>query len=222
MKCRIVPLIQQSDLWLSWLKSGIGGSDAPAIAGANPPWGGNAQLLWARKTGMVPYQSANWQMRRGSTLEPVARKKYEILTGTRVRPACAESVTLPWMRASFDGLGFDETAPVVEIKAPNYKAHGEAVAGRVPDYYLPQVMHLLEVSGAAKLHYVSLSEHRMFEPREQLAIVEVEANPEYQQLLVWLESAFWQAVTQKYWPGLVWPSTITWPEVTQRAWKREE
>ena len=109
----VVPLEQGTSAWLDWRDQGIGASDAPAIMGENP-WKSAARLM-REKLGEVKKFSGNAAMRRGNELEPLARRRYERLSGVSVDPACLQSTRHTWQRASVDGLAVDGSV-VVEIK----------------------------------------------------------------------------------------------------------
>ena len=56
-------------------------------------------------------------------------------------------------------MGFDSfrvsTVLPVEIKAPGRRDHNTALDGWVPLHHLPQCMHILLVTGAERMHFVS-------------------------------------------------------------------
>ncbi|HVP15560.1 MAG TPA: YqaJ viral recombinase family protein [Terriglobales bacterium] len=184
-------LDQNTPDWLAWRRGGIGASDAPVVMGVSP-WM-DLETLWLDKTGRLRPAPANGAMRRGQRLEPVARALYTRVTGIEVRPICLEHGTERWMRASFDGLSADGRV-ALEIKCPGASDHGTALRGCVPAKYVPQVQHLLAVSGAGVCHYWSFRD-------DEGALVEVAPDPAYIARLIERERAFWRHVVEDRRPG---------------------
>jgi predicted phage-related endonuclease len=88
------------------------------------------------------------------------------------------------MRASLDGYNL-ELSRVLEIKCPGKEDHKTAMAGAVPEKYLPQVQYQLLVTGAKEAHYFSFD-------GEAGCIVEVKPDAEYQAMLVEKVKHFWE------------------------------
>jgi len=184
-------LQQRSDEWRCWRLQGVGSSDAPAIVG-DSPWK-TAKTLWEFKTGRRNEESDNLAKRRGRELEAVARAAYEAHVGEQMEPHCVVHDQLDWMRASLDGLSFDGLL-VLEVKCPlKIRDHQMALAGRIPEHYYAQLQHQLEVSQADEAHYWS------FDGR-QGALVRVQPDRDYIELLIQTEAEFWKRVIENYWP----------------------
>jgi len=174
--------------WHEWRKLGIGASDAPVIMGVSP-WK-TIRQLWAEKTAdEVKVDSGNWATRRGNTLEPAARAMYELTHDIAMPPHLAVHEKYDWLRASLDGYNA-EASIVLEIKCPGAADHALAVAGKVPEKYLPQLQHQLLVTGARVAHYYS------FDGLDGV-VVAVEPDADYQLVLFTREREFWQHVTNK-------------------------
>jgi putative phage-type endonuclease len=188
---RYVSHEQGSAAWLAWRSGGIGASDAAIVLGLSPFK--TAERLFQEMVGDVLPELSSYAMRRGQRLEPVAREEYERRHGFPMEPCCGEHEEMGWLRASLDGLSVLGDL-VLEIKWPNFKAHEEALGGRVPEYYWPQVQHQLLVTGAEKLHYLSCSQHSQFEREDRFAIVEVWPDPEFIAYLVDEVGQFWTRV----------------------------
>lgn len=184
LKPKFVELDQQSPEWLTWRSGGLGGSDAPVIMGVSP-WMTRYQL-WERKTGRAEATAANAAMRRGIELEADARTAYENAMGEIMEPHCLISSLFDWMRASVDGINLAGTI-ILEIKCPGKEDHAEAVSGRVPAKYVPQLQHNLAVSGAKVCHYWSFD-------GESGVLVTVSRDDLYITALVEAERAFWSLV----------------------------
>ena len=131
-------LKQGSAKWLDWRRSGIGGSEIyqlacfadilaaawhrPGLAklkpAAPPPaWVEPPEVLAARKLGRLPEKTANFHMRRGKRLEPIAREAAEQHYRLTFPPFCVYPDSDPAVRVSLDGFN-DRTGTLIEIKAP--------------------------------------------------------------------------------------------------------
>lgn len=179
-------LEQGSAAWLDWRRGGVGASDAPVVMGVSP-WM-DVEALWLEKTGRAGPRSSSWAMRRGQQLEPEARALYIRRTGIPVAPLCLEHGARRWMRGSFDGLSGDGRV-VLEVKCPGAADHDVARRGRVPAKYVPQLQHLLAVSGAAVCHYWSYRDGAG-------ELIEVAPDHAYIEGLVAREDEFWRAVLE--------------------------
>ena len=147
---KVVDLMQGSNAWLDWRSVGVTATDAVILLGLSPyktTW-----RLWAEKTGYaVPEDlSANPNVRRGVLYEDVARKAYEDKHDELLLAICCESLSIPILRASLDGI--DSNGRPVELKCPASSTWDEVVAKREKSeaylLYLPQVMHQIIVTGA--------------------------------------------------------------------------
>ena len=177
----IVDLEQGSDEWLDWRDNVIGSSDAPTIMGENP-WKSVKQLL-SEKLGEVERFGGNAATRRGTALEPEARRKYEELTGNQVEPAVLQSATYPWQVASVDGLGEDGCV-VVEIKCGQKAYEYAASEQEVPGHYVGQLQHILAVTGLPQIDFFCYS------PGEEEVLLTVERDDEYIDRLIAAEQEF--------------------------------
>lgn len=131
--------------WHAWRQQGIGGSDAPVLAGdagivQKAKWMDSIQALWEMKTGKRGPKPANPAMLRGRKYEEAARIAYEKSTRNLVNSAFGENDKWPYVRASFDGLSFDNDL-IVEIKVPGDRTMQMVREGSIPEYYLPQLAH---------------------------------------------------------------------------------
>lgn len=189
---------QGGEAWTRWRMQGIGASEAAMVMGVSP-WG-DALTLWKRKLGLEPEEVSTFAMRRGLRLEPTIRGWYAQTKGVDSRPCVVASETLPWMRASLDGL--DPWGEIVlEIKAPNEDAHRLALAGDVPDYYWPQVQHQLAVVDTARVcHYLSYSEKASVADGDRFALVVVERDEAYIAKLIEREAWFWDCLQRRVEP----------------------
>lgn len=190
---RLLDIDQRSDAWLAWRACGLGSSDAAAIVGLSP-WTTRDELLLEKEMALRGERARdrdNGAMARGRRLEPVARDLYEQLMGWEAPPACGVHREHDWLKASFDGWVRERSLPV-EIKCPNRADHELALQGDVPEKYAAQVPHLMLVSGASRLHYVSYSDY--FPTGSRLAVVTVERDERICDLLFQAELEFWREV----------------------------
>jgi putative phage-type endonuclease len=193
---KLVTLDQRTPEWLQWRQSGLGGSDAPAIVGVSP-WRTPLQL-WQQKTGQREKQAENSAMSRGRRLESTVQGLYEALLGYRIEPICCCHDDHSWLKASLDGWNAQRQI-AVEIKAPNKLDHQSALDGKIPEKYIPQCDHILMVTGARLLHYVSYSNY--FPARKQLVILSRYPNPTQLEALYQAELEFWTCVLDRIPPG---------------------
>ena len=181
------PLFKQgSPEWLAYRRQGIGCSDAPVIMRVSP-WRSPLEL-WRIKLGLAVEEEQNDAMRRGVELEPIARALYEAEAGQIVEPALVVHREYEWLRASLDGITLDGMP--IEIKCPGRNAHNDALEGRIPDYYWPQVQHILLAVGVARLDYVSFD-------GANIVIVPVDQDASYQRDLLAAELEFWRSVVNR-------------------------
>lgn len=195
---KVIALDQRSNSWLAFRGKGIGSSDAAAVLGVSP-WK-TAFQLWEEKTGKTKKEfTPNWAMERGNQLEPKARAAYELLHDADMPPVCMTHDKYEFMRGSFDGHNC-ELSRDLEIKCPGDKDHEEALAGSVPEKYIPQCQHLLMVSGSKELHYFSY--HPDFPQGKRSALVIVKPDLEFQGKLLNAEIEFWEKVQSEIMPEL--------------------
>lgn len=178
---------QGSTEWKRWRGKGIGSSDASTLLGRNP-WK-TLQQLFDDKLGRGAPFEGNARTRRGQDLEPIARRIYEERCGDLFKDDIEVHRDYPFIRASYDGVN-RELKKVLEIKSPGQKAHADALAGRVPDYYMPQCQWLLMVAGYEDLDYVSFD-------GDNIVVVPVKADPVMQNELIERAIWFWDCVVQQ-------------------------
>lgn len=135
----------------------IGGTDAAALAGVNPPSWAQPIDVYLDKRGLAPERQRTSAMSMGAVLEPVVAQLFTEATGIRLRrPARpVHSRRYPWAggnldRWAADGLPFeakwamrsDEWGPgeVQGVIDPEYRP-------LVPLRYAVQVQHYLAVTG---------------------------------------------------------------------------
>jgi putative phage-type endonuclease len=150
----MIPQQQGSEEWLEWRKNKIGASDASAIMGISP-WK-SAYQLWQEKIGLRDPEAPTDRMKRGLELEPIARQRYEEMTGNVVEPCVLVHPKHDWMIASLDGMSMDNRR-FVEIKCVSENSHEIARQGDIPKHYYCQLQHQLAVAGLDSCHYFSFN-----------------------------------------------------------------
>lgn len=174
--------VQGSPEWLEMRKSKIGASDAPIIMGVSP-WK-TAYELWEEKTGRKESPIMTPWMKRGHDLEPIARSNFEKLIDEDVFPDVIFHEEHDFLMASLDGISMDGKT-LVEIKCPGKEAHSIAMAGNIPEHYMPQLQHQLMITGLDKMYYYS------FDGNDGIPIV-VNRDDDYIKELLAKELEFWE------------------------------
>ena len=175
---------QNTPEWLEWRKTKIGASDAPIIMRISP-WCTPYQL-WLEKMGLAPSKEMTPAMQRGLDLQDAALDEFARMTGLDMFPEVKTHKQHPWMIASLDGITLDGQH-AVEVKCPGKKSHALALAGKVPDIYIPQLQHQMEVLGHEHMYYFS------FDGTSGM-VLDVYRNAEYTRDLVYHEMKFFQCM----------------------------
>jgi putative phage-type endonuclease len=145
---------QGTEEWLEMRKKKVGASDTPVILGISP-WK-SVLTLWKEKMNLVTKLQKTYAMQRGILLEEPARQKFIEKTGIKVTPKIKVHPKHNWMMASLDGMS-DDGKTIVEIKCAGRKDHSLAEEGIIPEHYVPQIQHQMEVCGVDKAFYFSFN-----------------------------------------------------------------
>lgn len=185
-------MMQNTPEWVEMRRNHIGASDAPIIMGLNP-WKTPYQL-WQDKMGISKEIPISARMQRGHDLEEIARQEFERQTGLIVFPQVVYHPKYEWMIASLDGIDLS-SRHIVEIKCPGARDHAEALEGHVPDKYVPQLQHQMEVVGVSKAYYFSF---------DGLAgkFIEVYRDDAYSKKMIAKEQQFWECMKSFQAPDL--------------------
>lgn len=151
MKGKSIPQVQGSPEWLEWRKTRIGASDAVAIAGMGFQTIG--QLL-DYKLGLRPPEPENEAMKRGKDMEAEARRCAEEMLDMEFWPLVVVHPEQDWRFCSLDGITMRKDA-ILEIKCPGAKDHTVALNDMVPVKYIPQLQHIMSVTGHEEIFYFS-------------------------------------------------------------------
>ena len=171
--------------WFALRKTKITATDAPVIMGKSK-WKTPLQLYYEKISEKPPAYKMNPVMQRGLDLEPIARNLYMSETGIPVDPAI---VIKGWAMASLDGA-YRTGEYIVEIKCPGEKDHTEAVMGKVPEHYMPQLQHQMYVCNLNEMHYFSFN-------GKQGVLVEVKRDQEFIDIMVDAELKFLHCIETK-------------------------
>lgn len=187
-----IDLEQRSTEWHEFRRNHIGGSCAPAIMGVSP-WKDVKQLYNEKTNPQETFTSSNYAMRRGIELEPQALALFESETGYLMLPKVLVHPSIDYMSASLDGLEIENKA-MVEIKCSGKIDHGKVLDGQIPEKYIPQLQHQMEVAGLDKMYYMSYFSDSDFK------ILEVYKDNDYVTQLLQKEAEFWECVVKRQHP----------------------
>lgn len=175
--------------WLALRRSGIGGSDAPAVMGLSK-WRTPFEVYLAKR-GESRESDVSPAMHWGNRLEPVIREEYANATGrvVKVPTTILRHPQHDWMIGSIDGVTEDNR--LLEIKTTrSADGWGEEGTDEIPEAYLVQVQHYLTVTG------LSIADVAVLIGGSDFRLYEVAADPELQSILQQTEAAFWGRVVR--------------------------
>lgn len=171
----LLDIEQRTPEWYAFRKGKIGASYAPIIMGVSP-WKTPLQLyndiINETKTPVTP------AMQRGIDKEEEALEWVNNHFGKSALdmflPIIAQSLDRHWLIASLDGWDGEEA---LEIKVPGREPHLQAIAGEIPEYYYPQLQHIMMVTKTSDMLYCSYNEKKS-------ALIRCVADPIYQEELL--------------------------------------
>ncbi|MDE7399423.1 MAG: YqaJ viral recombinase family protein [Oscillospiraceae bacterium] len=143
------------DEWLTYRRTGIGGSDAAVVCGLNPYV---SQIeLWADKTGRLPPKDESEAMRIGHDLEEYVAKRFCESTGKKVRRrnSIFRHNDYDFITANIDREIIGENAGL-ECKTTSVYAKSDFENGEIPLQYYCQCMHYMNVMGYEKMYLAVL------------------------------------------------------------------
>ena len=145
---RLIDLDQDTQEWKIWRHNGISATDAPIIMGENPYR--NIDELLQKKISPQKKEYINARLRKGLLLEPKARHAYNTQYQQDVRPACVQSNTHKWLKASLDGQSIDNNK-VAEFKCGEVAYKCIVKRHKVPTIYYGQLQHILAITGLSSI-----------------------------------------------------------------------
>ena len=190
--------------WLSDRRRGIGGSDAAPIVGISP-WA-TALEVYGDKTGTLPPRQATRSMAWGLKLEEAIATAYSEETGRALEapPRMLRHPERPWMLASIDRLSTDGRIVELKTASPYYVSEwGPAGTDQVPEYYLLQIAHYMEVAD------IGVADVAVLIGGNDFRIYTVERNQRLIDNLVEIEAAFWERVLTRRPPEPDWRHAST-------------
>lgn len=166
--------------------TGIGGSEAAAVAGVDP-WS-TAYELFLRKRGELPPVETTEPMRWGTLLEPVIAEEYARRTGVAlVKPQeMLRSEKYPWMIGHLDRIVLLDDR-LLECKTSRLPiGWGESGTDEIPVHYAAQVHHYMILGG------FEVADVAVLIGGSDFRIYTVEANPAIATMLIEQERLFWE------------------------------
>jgi putative phage-type endonuclease len=163
--------------WLALRKKYIGGSDASSVVGLNP-WS-SPYALWAEKTGKVPPFEGNLATDVGTYLEDFIAKRFESVTGKKVRRHNQSILNdkYPFAIANIDRDIVSEEAGL-ECKSTSALNTRRFKDGEFPNNYYCQCVHYLGVTEKVKWYLAVLIGNTDFKVY-QLTRIENDVKPEW-------------------------------------------
>ncbi len=188
-------------------RAGLGGSDAAGACGMSK-WVTRLDIYIDKIGEGVDIETPD--MRRGTLLEPVVRQMYADETGHAVvTPGeIIRNEKLPFAHANLDGLTSGQTVVFEGKTSRERSGWGDEWSSDIPIDYFFQVQHYMAVC-ELELAHVAV----MFGMGFQFAIYEVEADEEFQGMMMEQEREFWEMVTNRTPPEPTTPADISrrWP-----------
>ena len=178
------------DEWLEQRRKGIGGSDVAGILGVSK-WSSPIKV-YMDKIGELPPVEDNEAMYWGRVQEEIVAKEFELRSGMKVRRSNVihQHPKYPWMLANVDRLIIGQKAGLECKTASSYLL--DAWEGdQVPDAYLLQCMHYMEVLGYDEWWIAALIGGNRFVYKK------IERDQELIDLIVEKEAEFWQRVENR-------------------------
>lgn len=177
------------EAWLAQRSTGIGGSDVAAVLGLSK-WRTPLQV-YQEKRGELGPSPDNEAMRWGRYLEPAVRQAYADQTGNEVMipAAMLRHPRHDFMVANIDGFVQDRAGRIFEAKtARTAEGWGEPGSDQIPQAYLLQVQHYMEVTA------LPVADVAVLIGGADFRVYTVEADHELQEMLIDAEAEFWQRV----------------------------
>jgi len=179
--------------WLNYRRSGIGGSDAGAVAGLNPYT--SRLCVYFDKVGEATVSAdieGSEAMYWGNRLENIIADEFCKRTWFEVEPCnyLLRSSEYPFMIANIDRLIVDNEEGL-EIKTSNGFAKDQWEDDNIPEMYMAQIQHYMAVTGYNGWYIAVLIGGNHFKYQY------IERDDEYIDNLIKIESDFWFNHVQK-------------------------
>lgn len=143
----------------------------------SPAWRKLRENLWTGSKAInllqdkpLPFDygfEGNRYTKRGQTLEAIAIREYERVTGRKTaRPGFVTNTVYPNAGYSPDGI---DRRTLLEVKALNDDRHDKLVAGDIPLIYLVQIFFGMIITGCRKAKLLAFNPER----EQQLTIIDI-------------------------------------------------
>lgn len=189
-------LVQGSDEWHAWRRSGVGSSDSAAVLGVSPYR--TPIQVWREKLGLYVDEDEGKEFvyQMGHAAERKMRATLEKRLGSPMPPACATHAKHSELIASLDG--YDPKLGILEAKLVSQAVFHEIEKTQVlPAHHAIQTLHQLNVTGAPVVHYFAYNA-----ALNEGVIIEVLPDASRMKELEERELFFWSLVTSKTPPEL--------------------
>lgn len=191
-------MIDPRQAWLEQRRSGIGGSDAPAVLGVDP-WR-DPLTIWSQKVGLLESEdlSDNEAVQAGIELERPIAEWYGRKFGRHVQMnepyRIRRHPTHEFMIATLDAIE-DRDGEMVVVQVKNTSAPAETWEEALPTHYEVQLQHEMLVAGASRGVLVAL--HR----GQSLRAYERVLCPSMADEIIEAERQFWEMVKSETAPA---------------------
>lgn len=176
--------IQGSPEWHEMRKNHLGASDAPVVMNMSP-WKKPLDL-WREKVALASPQTTTGPMLYGMQEEPRALRWFNEIQGVLFVPCVHFHKKKDYLMASLDGYCHLNNE-ALEIKCPGKKDHELGLKGIVPEKYIAQLQHQIEVCGLDWIWYCSYS-------RESQHYFKVARDQAFIDEMLEKEAEFWDCV----------------------------
>ncbi len=179
--------------WLRLRLQGIGGSDAPVIAGVSP-YRSPFSLYVEKVDGVVTDEEPTEAQRFGNLLEDTVAKEFARRTGFKVlrKNSMLQSVAHPFQLANVDRVTRDDDGPaIVEVKCRSAFGKKHWDDDQVPVDVVLQTQHYLAVTGYPRAWVVVLL------GGNELRFAPLDRDDELIAQLTDLEADFWDRVQRR-------------------------
>lgn len=169
--------------------TGIGGSDAPVVVGANPYK--SRYELWLEKTGQKEPFAGNDATYWGQVMEPILLKEFAHRWGVKVkRPRKTYRHPNGFMLCHLDGIGYNEAGEpsVLEVKTMRHRPKDMK-----EHYHYIQLQHNIAVTGMKGGTLICLFGGNEFDS------FYFDRDEEMIAALMKIEGDFWLQVASKCW-----------------------
>ena len=195
-RCDMIPTKDMTrPEWLAARRTGIGGSDAAAVAGLSP-WA-TPYTVYLDKLGLLQEQEETEAMRQGRDLEEYVAQRFMEATGKKVNRCnfMVRNPKYPFAVADIDRRVVGENAGL-ECKTTSSLNVRQFNGVDFPDKYYAQCLHYMAVTGAERWYLAVLVLGREFH------VYCLERDEAEISALMGMEDAFWAQVQDKEPPDI--------------------